>query len=129
MLIPFSSDFNLFNFVKFVFTVPVCFSIKKPKEVDKLELCSALPVEESSDEEEEKEEDCTIKSHTESVDKLSHGKKSKAHTISMDKWGKNSTKFTTINCAKTSDRLSFTQDTHKHISFYLLILLLDKRIA
>lgn len=67
--------------------VPVCFSIKKPKETEKLELCSALPVEESS-EDEEGEEDIKSQDSSEKHEALNSkkGEDKKSKEISVKKW-------------------------------------------
>lgn len=66
--------------------VPVCFSIKKPKETEKLELCRALPVEESSEDEEGEDETKSQDSceKHEVVNNKKEDKKSKE--ISVKKW-------------------------------------------
>uniref|UniRef100_A0A1B6CF15 Uncharacterized protein n=1 Tax=Clastoptera arizonana TaxID=38151 RepID=A0A1B6CF15_9HEMI len=88
---------RLLNKVVLKKTVPVCFSIKKPKEVDKLEHLSALPLEESSGGEGSHSEDDD--SHKD--DKAHKGnRKSKSHSSTKSKWVEERVKDKLAHAAK-----------------------------
>lgn len=97
--------FMCFTYCK-IFSVPICFSIKKPKDQETLEIKSALPYEESEREDNEEVDDGEnnnvekieeqIDNHpveTKDLDQISSPSKSEASPIkkatdmTLEKWG------------------------------------------